>query len=185
MNQQTTNQTPQAKQHCKGGLGRKARLSVAAAALIGFGALAGILIANVSAHSGFGGHGAWGSKGHHYHGASSIEQIRERALDKTAWALGSVDATPEQSKRLKAIVVGLVEEIYPLRQQHHENRRSVKDVLSQPQINRQALEQIRQDEMGIATQISEKLVTALADSAEVLTVEQRLVLMNRLQRFAH
>ncbi|MCZ6731394.1 MAG: periplasmic heavy metal sensor [Gammaproteobacteria bacterium] len=185
MNQQTTNQTPEPKQQCKGGLGRKARLGVAAAALIGIGALAGVLISNVSAHSAFGGHGAWGSRDHHYHGASSIEKIRERALDKAAWALGSVDATPEQSKHVKAIVVRLVEEIYPLRQQHHENRRSVKDVLSQPQIDRQALEQIRQDEMGIATQISEKLITALADSAEVLTVEQRLVLINRLQRFAH
>jgi Spy/CpxP family protein refolding chaperone len=106
--------------------------------LIGIGALAGVLIANVSAHSGFGGHGAWGSRGHHYHEASSIEQIREPTLDKAAWVLGSVDATPEQSKRVKAIVVALVDEIYPLRQQHRENRRSVKEALSQPQIDRHA-----------------------------------------------
>ncbi len=114
MNQQTTNQTPEPKRQCKGGLGRKARLGVAAAALIGIGALAGVLITNASAHNGFGGHGAWGSRDHHYHGASSIEKIRGRALDMAAWALGSVDATPEQSKRVKAIVLGLVEEIYPL-----------------------------------------------------------------------
>ncbi len=185
MNQETTNQTPEPKRQCKGGLGRKARFGVAAAALIGIGTLAGVLIANVSAHSGFGGHGAWGSKDHHYQGGASIEKSRERALDKAAWVLGSVDATPEQSKRLKAIVVGLVDEVYPLRQQHRENRRNVKEVLSQPQIDRQALERIRQDEMAIATQMSEKLVTALAESAEMLTIEQRLVLMNRLQRFAH
>ncbi|MDH3671378.1 MAG: hypothetical protein OES46_09465 [Gammaproteobacteria bacterium] len=184
MNQETTNQIPEPKRQCRGGLGRKTRLGVVAAALIGFGALAGVLIANVSAHSGFGGHGAWGSGGHHYHGASSVEQIRERALDKTAWVLGSVDATPEQSKRVKAIAVGLVDEIYPIRQQHRENRHRVKELLSQPQIDRQALERIRQDEIALATQMSQKLVTALAESAEVLTVKQRLALMNRLQRFA-
>ena len=185
MNQETTNQSPEPKRQCKGGLGRKTRLGTAAVALIGIGALAGVFIANVSAHSGFGGHGAWASKGHHYGGGASIEKSRERALDKAAWVLGSVDATPEQSKRVKAIVVGLVDEIYPLREQHRENRRSAKEVLSQPQIDPQALEQIRQDEMAIAIQMSEKLVAALAESAEVLTVEQRLVLMNRLQRFAH
>ena len=185
MNQKTTSNTPDPKRRCKDGLGRKARLGMAAALLIGFGAVAGALIANVSAHDGFGGHGHWSaSKAHRYHGTPSIEQSREHALDVAAWVLGSVEATPEQSKRVKDIVVELVDELHPLRQQHREHHRSLMNVLSQPQVDRQALEHIRQDEIAIATQVSERLVVALAETADVLSVEQRQTLMNRLQRFA-
>lgn len=186
MNQQTTNNPTEPKRHCRGGLGRQARLGVATVALIGFGAVAGALIANVSAHSGFGGHGHWSAfKGHRYHGVRTIEQSRERALDVAAWVLGSVDATPEQSQRIKAIVVNLVDELYPLGEQHHEDHRRLMDALSQPQVDRQALEQIREAQLVLTSKVSARLVSALADTADVLSPEQRQQLMNRFERFAH
>lgn len=186
MNQQTTDNTHKPKRYGKCGLGRKARLGIAAAALIAFGAVAGAMIANVSAHSGFGARGHSSAfNGHRYHGAHSIEQSRERALDVAAWMLGSVDATPEQSKHVKGIVVSFVDEIYPLREQHLQHHRNLIDALSQPQVDRQALEQIRQAELARATQISERLVGALADTADVLSPEQRQQLMNRFSRFSH
>lgn len=174
---------------CKYGLGRKTRLTIVAVTLIGLGTVGGALVAtafDASAHSAFGKSGPWSAfRGHGYHGAHSIEQSRERAQDVAAWVLGSVDATPEQSQRVKAIVANAVDELYPLREQHREHHRTFIDALSQPQLDRQALEQIREAELALASQLSERVVNALADTAEVLTVEQRQALMSRLQRFSH
>ncbi len=52
-------------------------------------------------------------------------------------------------------------------------------------MDRQALEQIREAEVALASQLSERVVNALADTAEVLTVQQRQALMSRLQQFSH
>ena len=98
MTQPTTDNT----RSCKYGLGRKARLTIAAVTLIGLGTVGGALVAttfDASAHSAFGKSGPWSAfRGPGYHGAHSIEQSRERAQDVAAWVLGSVDATPGRDK---------------------------------------------------------------------------------------
>jgi len=159
-------------------LGRKARMGIAAFGLLSIGLVAGALIAatvEVAAHGKFGRHG----------NTHSLEGAHERAKDKVAWMLGSVDATPEQEQRANEIVANLVDEVYPLAQQHHENRRTLITELSRPTVNRQVLEEIRLAELSIAESASAELVEALSDLASTLTPEQRQQLTGLATRLRH
>lgn len=164
-------------------LGRKARLGIAALGLLSLGLVAGALIAatvEVAAHGEFGRHGKSGHGNLH-----SLEEAHERAKDKVAWMIGSVDATPEQEQRTNEIVANLVDDVYPLAQQHRENRRALIAELSRPTVNRQVLEEIRQAELSIAASASAELVEALSDLAGTLTHEQRQQLTGLAAKFRH
>jgi len=57
--------------------------------------------------------------------------------------------------------------------------------LAQPTIDRATLGDIRHAELQLADTASERLVTALADVAEVLTPEQRTRLLEFTSRWHH
>jgi Spy/CpxP family protein refolding chaperone len=143
-------------------MGRRARLALAVLTLVGAGAMLG---AGATAYA--------SRMGHHWGGAESEAQVRERALDKSAWVLGRIDATPEQEARINAIVSALVGDLYGLRDAHREHRRQLIAELARPQVDRAALEAIRGEEMSLADAASKALVKALAEATEVLTMEQR------------
>ena len=60
-----------------------------------------------------------------------------------------------------------------------------RSILSGPTIDRAAIEKLRAEEMALADTLSRTVAAALADSAEVLTPEQRTELLERLGRFHH
>ena len=96
---------------------RRTRFSIGVVALVGIGLIAGMLIGtnmSVSAHPDF---GSWGRHG----GAVTIEDMRERAGDKVAWLAGFLDASVEQRQQIQAAVNDLVEQLYPLMQQHRDS----------------------------------------------------------------
>jgi Spy/CpxP family protein refolding chaperone len=123
--------------------------------------------------------------GHHWGHAKTEEQARERALDKTAWMLGRLDATPEQQARIDDIVTSLVGELYPLRGEHRETRRELITELSRPRVDPEALEKIRAAGLATADSASRTLVNAVVDVSEVLTVEQRQELASMIGRHRH
>ncbi|HQP66421.1 MAG TPA: periplasmic heavy metal sensor, partial [Quisquiliibacterium sp.] len=88
----------------------------------------------------------------------------------------------DQKSRVSAIARQAVTEIAPLREQHRAARRQAVDLLAGAQIDRGALERLRSDQMRLADQVSQRMVRALADIAEVLTPEQRVRLKERLDR---
>lgn len=157
------------------GLGRSARLGVAAAALVGLGALATVAV-NVTAHEG---------RGHGHRGPVTIEGARERALDKAAWMLGSVDATPEQEQRVNEIVTRLVDDLYPLREEHRAHRRELIDALARPQVDAGELERIRSEELALADTASRELMLAVTELSRILEPEQRQALVGMVTRFRH
>ncbi len=161
-------------------LGRRARLGVAVITLVGVGAVLGAGATAQAARM-----GGWHGMGHHAGHAKTEEQARERALDKTAWLLGRLDATPEQETRVNGIVASLVEGLYPLRGEHRDNRRQVITELARPQVDAQALEKIRSDEMLLADSASKTLVNAVLELTEVLSVEQREQLAAMIGRHEH
>ena len=161
-------------------LGRRARLTVAVLTLVGVGAVLGAGATAQAARM-----GGWHGMGHHRGDAKTEEQMREHALDKAAWILGRVDATPEQETRINAVVASLVEGLYPLRGEHRDNRRQLVTELARPQVDAQALEKIRSDEMLIADSASKTLVNAVLEATEVLSVEQRAQLAAMIGRHAH
>jgi Spy/CpxP family protein refolding chaperone len=163
----------------KHGMGRRTRLVVAAVTLVGVGALLGAGVTAQAARGGF--HGM----GHHWSHPKTEEQAKERALDKTAWMLGRVDASEEQQARINDIVTSLVGELYPLRGEHRETRRELITELSRPQVDREALEKIRAEGLLMADSASRVLVDAVVEVSEVLTVEQRQELASMIGRHRH
>lgn len=168
MSEKITEQTCKRAEGRKNRLGRRARLTVAVVTLVGAGAVLGAGAAAQAARM-----GGWNAMGHHWGGAKTEEQVRERALDRTAWVLGRIDASPEQETRIAAIVSSLVGDLYDLRGSHQEHRRQLIGELARPQVDREALEDIRTQEMALADSASKTILEAVADATEVLSMEQR------------
>jgi protein CpxP len=180
MSEQNTDKNSGCTGNRKHHLGRRARLTVAVVTLVGIGAVLGAGATAQASRM-----GGWHGMSHHWRGAASEEQVRERALDKAAWALGRIDASAEQETRINGIVASLVEDLYGLRAEHQEHRRQLISELARPQVDREALEKIRGDEMALAEAASRTLMNAVADATEVLGVEQREEVAAMIGRHRH
>lgn len=120
--------------------------------------------------------------GHHHGWSASMDpEEASRRIDKMVeWVLSDVNATADQKSRVAAIAKAALKDLQPLREQHRAARRQAVTLLSQRSIDRGALEQLRVQEMASAEAASKRVVQALADSAEVLTPEQRGQLAERV-----
>jgi periplasmic protein CpxP/Spy len=120
--------------------------------------------------------------GRRHRGPIDPAAAREHVQLGVRWVLGTVDATPEQQERVKAIAVGALDDLLPLRERHHANRTTLHAALAGATVDRAALEAARRDELKLAEEASVRLVSAIADAAEVLTAEQRAQLAEWHQR---
>ncbi len=164
--------------NCRFRFARRARFGIGVVALVGIGLIAGMLIGtsmSVSAHPDFGG---WRRHG----GAVTIEDIREHAGDKVAWLVGFLDASAEQRQQIREAVNHLVEQVYPLMQEHRDSHQALIAELTKPEVNRQAFEDLRKAELRHIDTASSRLVDGLVSVAEILTPEQRQQLASRFQR---
>jgi Spy/CpxP family protein refolding chaperone len=157
------------------GLRRPWRRAAIAAVIGSFAAGIG---ATALAH---GGPGGWGG-GRGWHGEMDPQAMQRRAEAMVKWWLADVDASDAQQKKIAEITTTTMRELAPLREQHREARKQVLALLSQPQIDRGAIESIRAQELQLAEQVSRRLTQSLADAAEVLTPEQRTKLAARMER---
>lgn len=154
--------------------GRRWILAGGAAAVIGAMSMVGISYANDGPgaghrHHGMGMHGPMDPATAEKH----IDRMIERMLS---------DGTPEQKAKVRAIAKAAMTDLRPLHEQHHAAREQAIKVLSQPTIDRAALEKIRAGEVQLAEQISRRMTQAMADAAEVLTPEQRVKLAERFKK---
>lgn len=94
-----------------------------------------------------------------------------------------VDATDAQKQQLGPIVKAAVRDLLPLRERARDARMQAVALLSQPQIDRAALEALRANQLQLAEQASKRLTQALADASDVLTPEQRKQLADRITRW--
>ena len=123
-------------------------------------------------HHGGPGHGA---------GPMSPERVDAR-IDRMAERLvSSVDGTPEQKQKVSEIAKAAAKDLRELRKQSGDLRRQGMDLLKAPTIDRAAIETLRSQQMTVADAISKRVATAFADTAEVLTPEQRSKLAERMQ----
>jgi periplasmic protein CpxP/Spy len=132
---------------------------------------------------GFAGHG-FGGHGRHAFGARMMEDpagAKQHAGMAVEWVLRGVDATEEQKQQAKRITDRLIDQLGPVAEKHREHREAMARELAKPEIDREALERLRREEIALADEASKLAVASIADLGDVLTPEQRAELI----RFAH
>jgi periplasmic protein CpxP/Spy len=91
-----------------------------------------------------------------------------------------IDATGEQQDKLRAIVKGAIKDLLPMREKAVSARQRVRVLLTQPSVDRAAIEALRTDQLALADAASKRFTQAIGDAAEVLTPEQRRKIDDRL-----
>jgi Spy/CpxP family protein refolding chaperone len=92
-----------------------------------------------------------------------------------------IEATPEQSERLRAIFTDARADLAPVAEQLHGLREEIAALVGAEQIDRQAAETLRAERVAEIDDASRRVVQAFLDAAEVLTPEQRAALLERFQ----
>jgi Spy/CpxP family protein refolding chaperone len=136
------------------------------------GAIVGALLAvsiGAYAQSGFRDGMRWGDHDPQ-HAAEHIDFVLDVVLNR-------IDATGEQRLEVNTIVQGLVADLQTVVDERDSAQDAIREILSQPSVDRAALEQLRANGILQADAASQRFVQALGDVAEVLTPEQRIELM--------
>lgn len=149
------------------------------------GGLVGTLIA--------GGVGAFAQHegpGHFFKGGCGHRQamrdpgvMKERADFMVERTLSRIDATEQQRTEVKSVVKAAIGDLLQMREEHQANRKAMIAALIEPEVDRTKLDRIRSAEISLADRASRRIVTALADSAEALTPEQRAQLAEMAGRW--
>jgi Spy/CpxP family protein refolding chaperone len=103
----------------------------------------------------------------------------ERRVDG---ALRSVDATPEQRQKVKAIFEKTADELYAVRTKRLEGRKQIREALAAATIDKTRIEALRVEQMKAADEASKVFTNAITAAAEVLTPEQRVELARKIER---
>jgi Spy/CpxP family protein refolding chaperone len=165
---------PNARESRPGPLRRRLWLALPAAALLGL-FTAAVLVPYSDAM-------AWGRRGWghgHQGGPPDPEEVRAHVDFFTERMLRKVDATDEQTARVKAILHTSVDELLVIGESHRAQREQLREILAAPEVDREALEALRASGIEIADAASQLLTRTLADAAEVLSVEQRTELLEQ------
>ena len=80
-----------------------------------------------------------------------------------------VDATDAQKQQLAPIVKAAARDLLPMRDRMRDARMQAVALLSQPTVDRAALEALRANQLQMAEQASRRVTQALADAADILT----------------
>lgn len=141
-------------------------------------ALTGAAATHAFSNPGFG-HGPWGGAG--FMGAPLDPARAEDRVDRMMRHLAiEVDATADQEAKLRAIAKAAVKDLVPMRERAVAGRQRARTLLTQPTVDRGAIESFRAEQMALADTASRRIAQALADAAETLTPDQRRKLDDRL-----
>jgi Spy/CpxP family protein refolding chaperone len=143
---------------------RRWAITAVSALLLGSAALAGLSYADDAPGR--------GSRHGSMHGPMTPEMTAKH-IDKMIEHV-LPDGTAEQKTKVKSIATAAAADMKTLRDQHRAAHEQMVSLLSQPTIDRAAIEKVRASQVQNADQMSRRMTTALTDIAEVLTPAQRL-----------
>lgn len=118
-------------------------------------------------------------RGHHQ---ASDEEIAERLEDGAEDVMDMVDATEEQTKKVKGIVVAAAADMKAFREEHKTLKNEFQQALSAPDIDRDQLEGLRVNVLDLVDRASARALEAVVDIALVLDVSQRQKLVSKWKR---
>jgi periplasmic protein CpxP/Spy len=122
---------------------------------------------------------AWA--GHPFMGGTFDPARVEDGADRAVRHLAiEIDATADQQEKLRAIVKGAVKDLLPMREKAVAARQRARVILTQPTVDRGAIEALRAEQLALADAASKRFAQALGDASEVLTPEQRRKIDDRL-----
>ena len=145
----------------------KALLTLTAVSFVGLAA------AQAPAGPPSGSSGGPGGKGGH-----GMERMAERGIDRM---IKEVDGTPEQKAKLTQLAQNAQKDMQPLREQLMSARKKGMELLAAPTVDRAALERLRSEQSQLTDTLSKRMLTHMADAAEVLTPAQRAKLAEKMK----
>jgi periplasmic protein CpxP/Spy len=114
-------------------------------------------------------------------GPLSAAEVEDRVDRVVRHAAIELDATAEQQDKLRSIAKAAVKDLLPMREKARAARDRAKGLLTQPSIDRAAIEAFRAEQMALADAASKRFAQALGDVSEVLTPEQRQKVQEHLE----
>lgn len=122
--------------------------------------------------------------------ASMDQATIDKKIDRiTGWVVEDLDGTPEQQAKLAAIAKAATKDLAPIHDELEAGRAKAVELLTAKTVDRAALQAHRARQMELVEQAAERLTTAVADAADVLTPEQRVKAAGKLHdlddRMAH
>ena len=146
----------------------------------------GTVIGAVALAAGALAQGATGTACHHgpHHGthaanagpadvAAHVDQMLQHIYIETG-------ATPAQQAQIEPLVQAAATDLMPLHDRFHAEHGRMLALLGANPIDRAGLEEARQAQLNVIDQASKEIVQLLADTAGVLTPEQRKVIADKL-----
>jgi len=106
--------------------------------------------------------------------------MRQHIEDRVQRMLQKVKATNEQETRILAIVDQTFTDLEPFRTRRESAHQKARELLSQPTIDRAAIDALRTAQVQTFDAVSKRITQALEDAAEVLTPAQRTALADEL-----
>ncbi|HET7809259.1 MAG TPA: periplasmic heavy metal sensor [Steroidobacteraceae bacterium] len=119
---------------------------------------------------------------HGMHGGMMSEQGMEMHLDHVQAMLGKIGANDAQKKQIDGILRAGFTDLKAAHEAHHQAFEQAHELLTAPTIDRARLESLRAEQIKSLDAASQRLVTAIADAAEVLSPEQRAALAEEIRK---
>lgn len=161
------------------GAGKRSRRRWIAGGLLAIAGLAGV--GAVSAISQTGGIGHPGFTPAHFRSFSPA-MMEARVDFASDLVLGRAGASPEQRKKVAAIVKDVLKDAPDFAKARMEAREKLIDLLKADKIDRAALERLRAEQIQAFDVASKKIVQALGDAGETLDAAQRRELLALMEK---
>lgn len=110
------------------------------------------------------------------------EQIEKRVSRFVKHVAIEIEATDEQTTKITTLLTSVAKNMRPVRMEFQDAGKQMQTLLTAETVDRAAMEKVRIERLAKVDSVSKELMTAMADAAEVLTVEQRKVLAERVEQ---